>query len=204
MDIKWVFFDVGSTLADETEAFKHCVNDAIKGTDITAEQVYAKCIEFAKQNRPGPRDCMIYYKLPRVEWHKEDEFPYPDAEEVLKYTHSRGYKIGVIANQLPGTASRLENWGLLKYIDVVAASAELGVSKPDRRIFTYALEQAGCRPEEALMVGDRLDNDVLPAKELGMKTVWVRQGLAVYQQPVREEELPDFIVDNLSGLKGIL
>ena len=204
MDIKWVFFDVGSTLADETEAFKHCVNDAIKGTDITAEQVYAKCIEFAKQNRPGPRDCMIYYNLPRVEWHKEDEFPYPDAEEVLKYTRSRGYKIGVIANQLPGTASRLENWGLLKYIDVVAASAELGVSKPDRRIFAYALEQAGCRPEEALMVGDRLDNDVLPAKELGMKTVWVRQGLAVYRQPVREEEQPDSIVDNLSGLKGIL
>ena len=204
MDIKWVFFDVGSTLADETEAFKHCVNDAIKGTDITAEQVYAKCIEFAKQNRPGPRDCMIYYKLPRVEWHKEDEFPYPDAEEVLKYTHSRGYKIGVIANQLLGTASRLENWGLLKFIDVVAASAELGVSKPDLRIFTYALEQAGCRPEEALMVGDRLDNDVFPAKELGMKTAWVRQGMAVYQQPVREEEQPDFIIDNLSGLKGIL
>lgn len=90
------------------------------------------------------------------------------------------------------------------FFDVVSASAELGVSKPDRRIFTYALEQAGCRPEEALMVGDRLDNDVLPAKELGMKTVWVRQGMAVYQKPVREEEQPDFIVDNLSGLKQIL
>ena len=54
------------------------------------------------------------------------------------------------------------------------------------------------------MVGDRLDNDVFPAKELGMKTAWVRQGMAVYQQPVREEEQPDFIIDNLSGLKGIL
>lgn len=204
MDIKWVFFDVGSTLADETEAFKHCVNDAIKGTDITPEMVYEKSIEFAKQNRPGARDCMIFYKLPRVEWHKEDEFPYPDAEEVLKYTHDKGYKIGIIANQLLGTASRLENWGLLKYIDVVAASAELGVSKPDRRIFTYALEQAGCKPEESVMIGDRLDNDILPAKEIGMKTIWIRQGLAVYQQPTREEDTPDFIVENLSQLKGIL
>lgn len=204
MDIKWVFFDVGSTLADETEAFRHCVNDAVRGTDITAEMVYAKSIEFAKQNRPGARDSMIFYKLPRVEWHKEDEFPYPDAEDVLKYTYSKGYKIGIIANQLAGTASRLENWGLLKYIDVVAASAELGISKPDRRIFTYALEQADCRSEEALMIGDRLDNDILPAKELGMKTIWVRQGLAACQKPVREEETPDFTVDDLSGLKEIL
>ena len=204
MNIKWVFFDVGSTLADETEAFKHCINDAVKGTDVTAEQVLAKSVEFARQNRPGARDAMIFYGLPRVEWHKEDEFPYPDAEEVLRYVHSRGYKIGVIANQLLGTASRLEKWGLLKYISVVAASAELGVAKPDPAIFTYALEQAGCAASEALMVGDRLDNDVIPAKALGMKTAWVRQGLAVYQQVVREDEQPDYTVDCLSGLKEIL
>ena len=128
MDIKWVFFDVGSTLADETEAFKHCVNDAIRGTDVTAEMVYAKCIEFAKQNRPGPRDCMIYYKLPRVEWHKEDEFPYPDAEEVLKYIRSRGYKIGIIGAtvRLQGmvSAQKIEGMEQLNTIEVVHQWAE--------------------------------------------------------------------------------
>ena len=53
------------------------------------------------------------------------------------------------------------------------------------------------------MVGDRLDNDIRPAKKLGMKTVWIRQGFAIYQNPQRAEEQPDYIVDNLSELEKL-
>ena len=91
----------------------------------------------------------------------------------------------------------------MKYIDVVAASAELGVAKPDRGIFDKAFEMAKCTAQEAVMVGDRLDNDISPAKELGMKTVWIRQDLAIYQNPQKVEEQPDYIVDDLSELKEI-
>ena len=201
---EWLFFDVGTTLVDETEAYNHRIREVIEGTDITFEQFQEKRIFFAKQNLKGDLEAIKYFGLEKTPWHKEDEVPYPDAEDVLQYLRSHGYKIGVIANQSLGTADRLEKWGLLKYIDVVAASAELGVSKPDRAIFDKALEMAGCTAQEAVMIGDRLDNDIVPAKKLGMKTIWIRQGFAIYQNPQNTEEQPDYIVDSLAELKKIL
>ena len=86
---------------------------------------------------------------------------------------------------------------------MIASSAELGVSKPDKEIFLRALAMANCRPENAVMVGDRLDNDIRPAKELGMKTIRIRKGLAVYMRPSCPAEVPDFTVDNLSQILSI-
>lgn len=201
--VKWIFFDVGTTLVDETEAYNHRIRDAIEGTDISFEQFSEKRIFFAKQNLKGDLEAIKYFGLVQTPWHKEDEAPYPDSEDILKYLHAQGYKIGIIANQSLGTAERLEKWGLLKYIDVVASSAELGVSKPARAIFDKALEMAGCTAKEAVMIGDRLDNDISPAKKLGMKAIWIRQGFAVYQNLDMTECQPDYIVDNLLELKGI-
>ena len=201
--IRWIFFDVGSTLVDETEAYNHRIKDAIEGTDISFEQFNEKSIFFAIQNLRGDLEAIQYFGLKRTPWHKEDEILYSDSEEILKYLYEKGYKIGIIANQSLGTDERLEKWGILKYIDVVAASAELGVAKPDRAIFDSALEMAGCIPQEAVMVGDRLDNDIDPAKKLGMKTIWVRQGFSIHQNPENAEFEPDYVIDNLLGLKEI-
>lgn len=200
---KWIFFDIGSTLVDETEAYAHRIRDVISGTDITFEQFNEKLVYFAKQNLKGDLEAMKFFGLTKTPWHREDEALYPDAERVLKYLFDKGYKIGVIANQGLGSAERLEKWGLGRYIDVVAASAELGAAKPDERIFRYALEQAECAAENAVMVGDRLDNDIFPAKKLGMKTVWVKQGFAVYQMPENEEYEADYVVNNLIELTNI-
>lgn len=202
-NIKWIFFDVGSTLIDETEAYNHRIRDAIEGTDITFEEFNEKRIFFAKQNLKGDLEAIKYFGLKKTSWHMEDEVPYKDAEDVLKYLSEQGYKIGIIANQKSGIAKRLENWGLLKYIDVVATSAELGVAKPEKEIFERAFEMAGCTAQESVMIGDRLDNDIFPAKKLGMKTVWIRQGIAICQTPQNCEYEPDFTVDNLLILKNI-
>ena len=199
----WIFFDVGSTLVDETEAYNHRIREVIAGTDITFEQFNEKRIYFSKQNLKGDLEAMKYFGLNKTPWHKEDEVPYQDADEILQYLRGKGYKIGVIANQSLGTAKRLEGWGLLKYIDVVAASAELGVAKPDSEIFLRALEMAGCKAREAVMIGDRLDNDICPAKKLGMKAIWIRQGFAIYQDVKKAEYQPDYVVDGLVELRGI-
>jgi len=203
-EIKWIFFDVGSTLVDETKAYEHRILDAIEGTDVTVEQFMEKRLYFARQNLKGDLETVKYFGLKLTPWHSEDETPYPDAEDILIYLRGKGYKIGVIANQPIGTAGRLEEYGLLRYVDVVAASAELGVAKPDKIIFNKALEMAGCTANESVMIGDRLDNDIIPAKELGMKTIWIRQGFAVFQNPGLSDEQPDYTVDNLLELKKIL
>lgn len=196
--MKWIFFDVGSTLVDETEAYDHRAREMLAGSNITFEEFDAKRIELAKQGLDGNSAAIKHFGLKKTRWHSEDEVPFPDTADTLRYLKECGYQLGIIANQSLGTGERLEAWGLGQYFGVVAASAEIGVAKPDPAIFEKALEMAGCRAEEAVMVGDRLDNDILPAKAVGMKTIWIRKGLSVYQT----SNAADYTIDDLCDLKN--
>lgn len=201
--IRRIFFDIGSTLVDEEEAYKHRIRDMIEGTSVTLDQFWDKRIQYAKAGYNGDQKAIEYFALNKTPWHSEDEVPFDDCEETLRTLCDRGYQLGIIANQKPGAKGRLDAWGLGRYFSVIASSAELGVSKPDKEIFLRALAMANCRPENAVMVGDRLDNDIRPAKELGMKTIRIRKGLAIYMKPSCEAEVPDFTVDNLSQILSI-
>lgn len=92
----------------------------------------------------------------------------------------------------------------MKYIKLVVASAEEGVAKPDSEIFLRALKRADCLPENAFMIGDRIGNDIEPAKMLGMKTIWVRQGFSIFQQPMNEYQKADYIIDRLKDVLEVL
>jgi 8-oxo-dGTP diphosphatase/putative hydrolase of the HAD superfamily len=101
----------------------------------------------------------------------------------------------------------LDALGIGKFFDVVVSSAEAGCKKPDLRIFRMALAQAGSRyehePWRTVMVGDRLDNDIYPANQLGMKTIRIMQGYAVGQKPRSCEWEPDATVARLTELLSI-
>ena len=198
--VLWLFFDVGSTLVDESAAYDHRIREMITGTKVTYEQFQRKREEYARQNLRGDLEAAAFFGLTKTPWHHEDEQPYPEAEAVLAALQERGYRIGVIANQSAGTAERLAAWGLMQHIDLVIASAEEGVAKPDPAIFRIALERAGCAPEEAVMIGDRLDNDIAPAKAVGMRTVWLPQGPAAWHSVRRAAECPDKRVESLGEL----
>ncbi len=197
--IQWIFFDMGSTLIDESLALEHRIRDVIAGTDITRGQFAEKMVFFARQNQPADLEAIKFFGLNKTPWHKEDERLYPDTLQCLEYIHKR-YKTGIIANQSPGSKERLRRFGILQYIDLLVTSAEEGVEKPDRRIFKLALERAGCKPNEAVMVGDRLDNDIVPANELGMYTVWIKQGSWKYACPGGRAEQPDRAISTLGEL----
>ena len=203
MERRWLFFDLGSTLIDETEAYSHRIRDMIAGTDITFGQFNEKRRYFAERNMRGDLEAAAFFGLERTPWRTEDERLYPETVGLLEHLSGRGHKLGVIANQSPGTEERMTAFGIRDFFDVVVASAEFGVSKPDKRIFLEALRQAGCGPADAVMIGDRLDNDIYPAAELGMKTVWVRQGFSVYQRLEPERPAPDHIADSLTELTAI-
>lgn len=202
-EIEWIFFDIGSTLIDESECYKLRYREAVVGTAISPEDFEKKVIEFSKQNLKGDHEAVKYYGLKLPPWHKEAEKPYDNAEYVLKQLSQKGYRLGVIANQSAGTRDRLSNWGLLKYLDIVLASAEEGVSKPDIGIFHRALTVAKCLPANAVMVGDRLDNDIAPAKKVGMKTVWIKQGLCGLAIVNNINEQADHEIEDLSELLNI-
>ena len=200
---EWLFFDVGSTLIDESAAYAHRLGDIAAAAGRPYEEVYENALDFYKQNRKGDKETAKAYGVDLPKWHCEDEILYADAAACLEILH-RKYKIGIIANQEPGTAERLKSHGILQYIDLVVASAEEGVAKPDRRIFEIALRRAGCRPGNAVMIGDRVDNDIIPAKMLGMGTVWVKQGFGRYWNVRSEAERADYVVDSLTELCGVL
>lgn len=199
-NIKWIFFDIGSTLVDETQCYKKRYSEVTENTDITYEEFEAKVIAFSKQNKKGDHEAVKFYGLTLPKWHKELEILYDDAQSVLKALHNKGYKLGIIANQSLGTAMRLEKWGIRSYFDVIAASAEEGIAKPDLEMFKIALGRAQCAPEDAVMIGDRLDNDIAPANMVGMKTIWIRQGLAAYSRPQNKIEVADYTVNSLSEI----
>jgi 8-oxo-dGTP diphosphatase/putative hydrolase of the HAD superfamily len=202
-NIEWIFFDIGSTLVDESACYEKRYSEMIENTNISYDELVNVVIEFVKQNEKGDHKACEHYGLNLPKWHKELEVLYPDAKCVLSKL-SQKYNIGIIANQSLGSRERLEQWGILKYIDIVIASAEEGVSKPDLEIFSKALKSADCLAEKAVMIGDRLDNDIVPAKKIGMKTIWIKQGFAEYQNPTNDEETADYIVSNLTQLTDIL
>ena len=199
---EWLFFDVGSTLIDESEAYAHRFRDIAEASGVPYDRIRERAMAFYRENRKGDLETAGLYGVTITKWHTEDERLYPDTSACLEKLHSR-YKIGIIANQSLGTADRLAQHGILRFIDLIIASAEEGVSKPDRRIFEIALERSGCVAKNAVMIGDRIDNDIVPAKALGMKTVRIRQGFGRFRQITGEHEKPDAAVNSLTQLCGI-
>ena len=217
-DIKWVFIDIGYTLVDEDEA----VEDRIlqiqgvledSGIPMTCEEIRAILREAAAEQARSPISRAFNMLTDseelrgrlkaEVTWRKELEKPYPEARHVLSALSER-YRLGIIANQPLGTVARLEKWGFSKFVSLCLPSAELGLSKPDLRIFEMAIERSGCEPEHAVMVGDRIDNDITPAKSLGWKTIRIKQGLSQGQVPTNAVQVPDFEVRRLQDVLDIL
>ncbi|NEW06526.1 HAD family hydrolase [Paenibacillus sp. SYP-B3998] len=216
--ISWIFFDVGDTLVDEAAPYESIIDQFVhyaneRGYSIDKASVYAGIQEGFEALHPSPMklfmetqitsDEDLVYIRKSMKYEKHLERPFAEAVAVLAKLAER-YQIGIIANQSAGTAARLEQYGLLPHISVVCSSAEVGVSKPDLKFFQMALDEAGCSPEQAIMVGDRIDNDILPAHALGMGTIWVRQGLARKQPVPWAGVSPDVIVEHLAEIGPIL
>lgn len=202
-NIEWIFFDVGSTIVDEHIAYEHRMREIADSAKTTYSSVYETAMAFYKQNKKGDLETAKLLGVELTKWHKEDEILYGDASKCLAVLSSR-YKIGIIANQSLGTKERLEQHGVLQYIDLVIASAEEGVAKPDKKIFEIALEKGNCKPNNSVMVGDRIDNDIIPAKLLGMHTIWIKQGFGQYWNITEDVEKADYVVHSLMDICNIL
>lgn len=196
-DARWLFFDLGNTLISEERAWERRIQQLVSsleryGRRRAIEEVRAAFREASEEFVPrlitgaiekliGDLECR---KLIQAEarYDKELESPYEGAEQTLRTLSSR-YRIGVIANQSAGTEERLTKWGLMPFISICLSSTEVGLEKPDPAIFQLALSQSGCEPPQAVMIGDRLDNDIRPARLLGWKTIRIAQGFARFQSP---------------------
>ena len=79
-----------------------------------------------------------------------------------------------------------------------------GFSKPDPRAFQAAAEALGVTPADCIMVGDRIDNDIAPAKALGMAAILLRGGRHRRQRPRSPAEEPDAVVTDVLELEAAI
>ena len=206
--VKIMFFDVGDTLVCEDDAMQmrfaaQAATDEAKALGITAKMMYDDVVQAAKNFQPLYRTMLKKYGFTEsVPYTGEYERLHDGAVELLE-AMSKKYELGIIANQGDGLAERLKNWGVDKYFKVVVSSWDYQIMKPDVRLFEAALAKSGYSAAQAAMIGDRLDNDVFPAKKLGMKTVWIRQGFGGMQTPPSAEYEPDETIDSLAELYNI-
>ncbi len=117
---------------------------------------------------------------------------------------SKKYSLGIISNNSSGSANLLRRHDLDKYFDVVCLSENIGFKKPDHNIFQKALADANLSINKCIMVGDRLDIEIMPANELGMKTIRTLNSLYKIQRARNEKETPLFTINSLTELPEIL
>ncbi len=122
----------------------------------------------------------------------------PGAAELLHEIKRRGYPLALVADGRPGTYHNvLHQHGLYHLFDALAISELVGVEKPDSRMFHTALDALGIPAEEAgavVMVGNRLDRDVLGANRMGMVSVWIDWAPRQRKEPLDDAERPDYTI----------
>jgi 2-haloalkanoic acid dehalogenase type II len=105
--------------------------------------------------------------------------PFDDALPAMAELAARGHELLIVSNWDCSLPDWLGPAGLLEHVLAVVTSARAGAAKPDPRVFEQALELAGVAPEQAVHVGDSVENDVEGARALGIRAVLVaRDGAA--------------------------
>lgn len=126
-----------------------------------------------------------------------------EAHEALPKLTER-YLLALAANQPPKALELLGEAGLLKFFQWPEVSATMGVAKPHPLFFRIILDSLGVKPEEAVMVGDRLDHDIFPARKLGLWAVQVQLGPYARQRGCSPWYRPHARIPSLLALPAVL
>ncbi|HLI15128.1 MAG TPA: HAD family hydrolase [Acidimicrobiales bacterium] len=213
--IRLALFDVGGPIYDDEYFFQavHRAACEISGQDIPEEalrEVYDEVRQrqagglrsaIAERFAPGRRADLV--ALSERYWTYPADALFDDVIPTVKLLSSN-YELGLAANQPASTLDALRRDGLLEYFRVQALSCQVGIEKPDAGLFRYALEQAGVEAQEAVHIGNRLDNDIRPAAALGLRTVWVLRGEAPPAPTPQQLAEPDATVTSLTELPAVL
>jgi HAD superfamily hydrolase (TIGR01549 family) len=180
--IKCVVFDVGETLVDETRHWGDWADwmgvprftfSAAFGAVVDRGWHHRRVFELV---RPGFDLAAEQQRRAAAGWRYtlEPHDFYPDALPCLTALRGAGFRVGISGNQPEAAETSLAALGVPA--DFIASSTSWGIEKPDPGFFAKVVEVAGMPASAIAYVGDRLDNDVLPAKAAGMLSVFIRRG----------------------------
>lgn len=112
------------------------------------------------------------------------------------------YKLVLVSNFYGDIEAILKEFGLSSYFSGIVESSVVGVRKPDPAIYRLGVETMGFRPEEIVVIGDSFSKDIVPAKTVGCKAIWL-SGPSWGNEEV-DESLPDLIIHSLDEVMKAL
>lgn len=204
-----VVFDIGEVLIDETRVWSVWAS-LIGVSPLTFGSVLGAAITQGEDH-----EVVFPYLAPNIDWHElldehEREYDgfqevdlYPDVRPCLTDLREAGFGVVLAGNQPSLRSGQLANLGLT--YDVAITSDELGAEKPDPAFFSALAEQLEVEDLGTLLyVGDRVDNDVLPAATAGLRTCWLQRGPWGRLQALPDDVTPDLALEGLGELATLL
>lgn len=159
-----------------------------------------KQITFQLKHLVNDYNCRFYDELPQI----ADDLSRKCYNEVKNNTvllHStlrnlsRKYTLGVISNFYGNLIQVLKEFDIYEFFRLVMDSEITGIRKPDPRFYRQLSDKAALQPEELIMIGDSYENDIIPPKSLGYKTIWLRGKTWKYPD---DYSMADFVIGSLS------
>ena len=209
--VEAVVFDVGETLIDESTEYgtwadwlavpRHTFS-AVFGAVIAEGKDYRETFQHF---RPGfdletERQARLDAGLGE---HFDSRDLYSDARTCLAALKDQGYFIGIAGNQTARAGRLLHELKLPA--DLIATSDDWGSSKPDNDFFDKLISSIGFPAFQILYVGDRLDNDIIPAHEAGLLTAFIQRGpWGLIQANNPAASIADFRITSLDELPTLL
>lgn len=193
--IKAILFDFDDTLGNREvyayDAYTEAVNNSVGSDDaLLVESMVQSCMiydQFGNTNKDYVDERIFkQYGVHLAkgeyccfnEWwkHNLNRFAtlFDGSKEVLLTLKKRGYKLGVITNGASVSQhGKLQNTGIEELFDVVVVSGDVGIRKPDVRIFELAAKKLNVSCSECVFVGDTFDKDILGASKAGMEPIFI-------------------------------
>ena len=205
-----VVFDVGECLVNETREYgtwadwlgvpRH-VFSAVFGAVIAQGLDYRETFQVFQPGFDLDKARRQRADEGKPEWFGQDDL-YADARPTLARLRDEGLWVGIAGNQTVRAGGLLRDLGLPA--DMIATSDDWGVSKPDPEFFRQMIAAVPYGPDAILYVGDRLDNDILPAARLGLRTALVKRGpwAVIQRNDPDASRVPTFRIDSLAELPG--
>jgi putative hydrolase of the HAD superfamily len=216
-EVKAVFFDLDGTLLDRNASLVKFIDGQYerfsKGLSLIDKQHFIKkfieldCRGYVWKDREYSQ-LLEEMNITSLTWEEllEDYLlnfkhscqPFRNLRKVLGTLQKTGMKLGLISNgKKQFQRENLSALGIAEYFDTILISEEIGLRKPDPRIFQKGLDHLSVAAKESIFVGDHPENDVKAARTAGMLGVWKRDEYWADAEA-------DFIIDDLDELLYII
>ncbi|MGG4341711.1 HAD family hydrolase [Paenibacillus lautus] len=218
-DLKAVIFDLDNTLLNRMKTFHNFTISFVEhyfGHLSNTEEIIDRIIELDQDGYKDKNELFIEL-LEELTWNEK-----PMLNELLDYYSKHyvsnaclmegaieviervrnSYKIGLITNgKTLIQYGKMDKLGIRGYFDFILVSEEVGVKKPNARIFEMALERLNLPADQCVYVGDHPVKDIEGAGKAGLNTIWIQ-----VNQPWNEDVTirPNYIISHLRDLAGIL